>query len=386
MDEAALREQLTEIIDNIATGIVVLNPDGRVVFANPEAAKIFGMARSAMIGKAYDTITSDTADSHDRPFPKEKRAFNRCLKTRAPVYGVEYRVKQPDGAFVFVSVNAAPISDQTGDIMAVVVSIINITAAKQAEASLSASEEQRFQTVADNAVDAIVTVDDDGKVNFWNRAAQKMFGYTSQEIVGRDIADLMPGELREKHKEGLRRFLAGGEPHIIGHTFECKGERRDGAVFPLEMALASWRSGASRHFTATVRDISERRRVEKEMSLLAAIVESSADAIISETLEGTILSWNPGAENIYGYTEKEIKGRSIAAILPPDCPGEVERLLNVVKNGTRVSHYRATHQRKDGVLISVCFVISPIKNKEGEVVAASMIAHHLKERGTAKAA
>ena len=379
MEEAAWREQLTEIVDNIAAGIVVLNPEGQIIFANPEAARIFGRSRSAMVGKFYDTVTEKITTFTGQPFPTEQRAFCQAKETGEPVYGVEYLLERPDGSKAAVSVNAAPIFDDDHQIIALVGSLMDITKRKTTEDALREAEQQRFQTVADSSVDAIMSINAAGKITFWNHAAEKQFGYACQEVNGRDITVIIPAHLRDRHKHALKHFIATSQPHIIGRIVELEGVRKDGHIFPIELSLATWMSGADRYFTATIRDITERKKGEAEVELLAAIVRSSADAIISESLDGTIQSWNPGANKIYGYTSSEITGRSIAALVPPDNPEELPRLLKALRKGERISHYRAVHRRKDGTLISVCYVVSPIRDKNEALIGASMIAHHLKE-------
>lgn len=367
------------IVDAVAAGIVVLNKDGRVIFTNPEAAKIFGLRRSSMIGRRYDIITEHIVSVSGQPFPHEERAYNKLIATRAPVHGVEYAVKRPGASTVMVSVNASPLINEDGEITAIIVSLIDITKRVRAEEASREGERRRLQTVADTALDAIISTDADDKVTFWNHAAEKQFGYAESEMLGRDVSAIMPEDLRSKHKAGLKRYLRTGKAHVIGKVVELEGRKKDGTIFPIELSLASWRVGAEVHFTATIRDNSEHKKAEGELAFLAAIVESSADAIIGATVDGVIVSWNPRAELIYGYTAKEIKGQSISILLPPDKPDEVADIMEAISQGERIPHYPTVNIKKDGSLLDLCLTVSPIRDTDGQIVGASMMTHNIAE-------
>src|SRR5437763_5138962 len=144
------------------------------------------------------------------------------------------------------------------------------------------------------------------KVIEWNPAAEKTFGYRRAEVLGREMGDLIiPRSLRGKHRQGLARFLSTGEALVLGKRVEMTAMHADGREFPVELAITRIQSDGPPMFTGYVREISERKRAEATRNQLAAIVESSGDAIIGETLEGTILSWNAAAVRIFGYSAEE---------------------------------------------------------------------------------
>lgn len=132
------------------------------------------------------------------------------------------------------------------------------------------------------------------------------------------------------------------------------------------------------------RDVIERRRADEAVFQLAAIVESSEDAIISETLDGIIISWSGGAERMYGYTAEEVQGRSIALLVPPDRPDELSALLEKIKKGERVLNHETERLRKDGGRIDVSLTIWPIRNGAGKVISASVIAREITGRKQAE--
>jgi PAS domain S-box-containing protein len=132
-------------------------------------------------------------------------------------------------------------------------------------------------------------------------------------------------------------------------------------------------------------DITERKRSEEAASRLAAIIESSDDAIISKDLDGIITSWNGGAERISGYLAEEIIGKPMTVLLPPDCQKEAEAIMERIRRGQRVEHYETVWQRKDGGLIDISLTISPVRNAEGKLIGASKIARNITEQKRSEA-
>jgi PAS domain S-box-containing protein len=135
---------------------------------------------------------------------------------------------------------------------------------KGAEASLLESE-LRFRSVASSAVDAIISIDTTDRVTFWNQAAERIFGYSHDEIMGQSIIKLIPGPFRRSHQEGVKRYLRIKRPVLIGRTAELMGLRKDGTLFPLELSLSTWETGEGIFFSGIIRDISYRKEVEKAL-------------------------------------------------------------------------------------------------------------------------
>lgn len=136
--------------------------------------------------------------------------------------------------------------------------------AKRAEVALRASEE-RFRSLAETANDAILSADADSVIFYANRCAHQMFGWRPGELVGRRLMELMPPGVRGAHEEGVRRYLATGEPRIVGRTAELTGQRKDGSDFPVDLSLAASEQAGETHFTGILRDVSERKRVEEDL-------------------------------------------------------------------------------------------------------------------------
>ena len=130
---------------------------------------------------------------------------------------------------------------------------------------LTQQSEERFRSVSDSAVDSIITIDEVGIIVGWNKGAKKTFGYDEKDIIGQQATILMPDYYVERHNGGLKIIQQGGEHHVLGNTVELNGKRKNGEVFPIELSLAQWSTATDQFFTGIIRDITVRKRIEKEL-------------------------------------------------------------------------------------------------------------------------
>jgi two-component system, cell cycle sensor histidine kinase and response regulator CckA len=235
----------------------------------------------------------------------------------------------------------------------------------------------RFASIVESSEDAIVSKDLDGIVLTWNRGAAAIYGYTAEEMIGQPIHRLVPPERRDEEESILTRIRAG---HRVQH-FETIRIRKDGAPLNVSLTISPIREGGRVIGASHVaRDISERKRLESANAQLAAIVESSDDAIISKDLQGVIQTWNASAARVYGYTADEVAGRNMTFLLPPGREREEEQILDKIRHGERVEHFETTRLRKGGAVIHVALTISPIRDRNGALVGASHVARDITER------
>ncbi len=242
-----------------------------------------------------------------------------------------------------------------------------------------------FDEILDSALDAVITMDASGIITGWNPQAERVFGWSQREAIGRTLAStIIPPQYRDAHGRGLERFLATGEGPLMNRRIEITGLRRDGREFPVELTVTPLRSDDAWTFSAFLRDITERKQADEALSRLVSIVESSDDAIISKTLEGVIQSWNSAAERLFGYAAQEVIGQPISILVPSDRPDEVPAILERLKRGERVAHFETVRRRKDGREIPVSLTISPIRDAAGTIVGASAISRDITERKQAE--
>jgi PAS domain S-box-containing protein len=240
---------------------------------------------------------------------------------------------------------------------------------------------ERAQQVIDTAFDAFIGVKSDGTVFEWNRQAEVTFGWSKAEVLGRSLASIIiPSRYREAHEKGMKRFLETGEGPVLNKRIELSALHRDGHEFPVELTIWPVRVGDSYQFNAFVHDITERKRSEESARRLASIVESSKDAIVGETVDGIITSWNRGAETIYGYSESEIIGKPVATLVPSERLPELANILERQKRGEVVENFETVRLKKDGSLIEVSIAKSLIKDKAGNVTGVSAVARDITER------
>ena len=262
--------------------------------------------------------------------------------------------------------------------------VLALIFALSASVSLSVSRLKRLRLLFGDVVhiseDAIISIDERRNITLFNSGAEKIFGYTAADVLGKSISILIPERIQDIHKAQVDTFVDSSAVFpSMDQSGSISGRRKDGAEFPAEATISKFVVGNMTIVTIRFRDISERLAAEREVRRLAAIVESSVDAIISEDLDGIILSWNPGAEKMYGYTSSEALGRSKTMLLPPGSDDEVTANLQRARAGVS-THYETVRLRQNGELIHVDLNVSPILDKRGVLVGAATIAHDKTER------
>lgn len=233
----------------------------------------------------------------------------------------------------------------------------------------------RYQAIVENAVDAIITIDEDGVIESVNPSGTRLFEYSESELVGQNVSMLVPSPDRERHDEYIRRYLETGKGRIIGIGREVEGVKKSGRRFPMRLSLGHFEIDGRHFFTGIIQDLSERRRYDESVRLIAAIVESSNDAIIGLLPDGTVSSWNNGAERLCGYRADEMLGERIDVILPHNERAAFADCCKRVQRGASLSGIGMILRCNDGSNVPVDLNLAPIHGASGTVVGASMAAH-----------
>jgi PAS domain S-box-containing protein len=205
-----------------------------------------------------------------------------------------------------------------------------------------------------------------------NRAAILHYGYSREEFLQMRISDIRPSEQVQNLLAHLSTLTDDNEGQFEGQHVKKNREIIDVYVTGLTL------KNNVRFIMA--QDITERKKAQDELSLLAAIVESSEDAVIGKTLEGIIVSWNPSAQRMYGYRAEEVVGKPISIIMPHDRQDELPQILEKIRNGERIAHYETVRRRKDGTDLRMSLSVSPIKERSGKIIGASAVARDITER------
>jgi PAS domain S-box-containing protein len=259
--------------------------------------------------------------------------------------------------------------------------VLDVTERKQAQAALQHSEEH-LRAIVETTPECVLLVNSEGTVLHINTAGLKIFGGGSPEmIVGSKIYDFIATEDREHFREFNQKICKGEKSAL---RFDISGF--DGARRCMESnAVPLHRPDGSFIQLAVMRDVTERTLAGRSTGLLAAIIDSSDDAIVSKNLDGVIRSWNKAAERIFGYTADEAVGKHISLIIPENRLEEEAGILSRIRSGQRVDHFETVRRRKDGTLLDISLTISPVKDESGRIVGASKVARDVTERKRAEA-
>jgi PAS domain S-box-containing protein len=264
--------------------------------------------------------------------------------------------------------------------------IERLMAERSAQLAASQRAEERFRVAVEAAPSAMLMIDQAGTIVLINAQAEAVFGYARADLLGQPIERLVPARYGGQHPEHRTAFFAAPRARPMGDGRDLYGLHKDGHEIPVEIGLTPVTLEKTSYVLASVVDLTARQQAEATRAQLAAIVESSDDAIISKTLTGRIVSWNAAAQRMYGYTPAEVEGRHIAILVPADRPDEIPAILDRLRRGERVEHYETVRRRKDGTLVDVSLTISPVRNAAGVVVGASAIARDITARKQAEEA
>lgn len=363
---------LAAIVDSSQDAIVSQDMDGRVTSWNPAAERTFGYSREEMIGQSLlpiipSDLQADALELDDR------------VRAGEMIDGFETIRLHRDGRPLQVAVTISPIQDDNGEVKGISKIIREIAERKAAD-----ELRYRLAAIVESSDDAIVGKDLNGIINSWNKGAEKLFGYRAEEMIGQSVLKLIPPQLQHEEPVILARIAANQR---IDHH-ETQRLTKDGRIINVSLTISPVRGADGKLIGASkiARDISERRTVDDLRSRMAAIVESSDDAIISKDLTGIITSWNAAAEKLFGYTADEIIGKSVLTLIPQHLQHEEPEILARLRANQKIDHYETQRITKTGEIIEVSLTISPIRDARGTVVGASKIARDISERKKAQKA
>ncbi len=259
--------------------------------------------------------------------------------------------------------------------------------ARAANEHLEARVRVRLGGIVSSAMDAIISVDSSQKIILFNAAAEAMFRCREEEVLGQALDRFIPVRSRAVHRRHVEGFgQTGVTSRSMRSLGSLKGVRADGEEFPIEASISQTMEAGQKIYTVILRDITERQRSEAATALLAAIVDSSSDAIVSKDLNGVVTSWNAGAEKMFGYSADEMLGQPILRLIPPDRHDEEVKILDRIQRGEGIEDFETLRRTKDGTLIDVSVSVSPVRDGEGRIMGASKLARNITERRRGEAA
>ena len=361
---------LVAAVEQAADAIVITDTAGTIQYANPAFGALTGYEPKEIVGQNPRILRSGQT-------PAAVYAELWAAISSGHVWQGEITNRRKDGTLYREDLRITPVEGSSGKIVSYIAvkrDVTRLHAEKEAQAFLA--------TIAQNSEEALIAISPAGAILTWNSGAQKAFGYSPAEAIGKPISLLVPPE-RHFALAGIYADVHAG---ISRPYCEGVGMRRDGRRFPIWRSASPVRNAAGELIAISIilRDITALREAERDRALLASIVESSEDAIASATLDGAVLSWNRGAEDLLGWTAGEMLGQPFERIVLKNRVEAMRRILGMVREGRSVGPYDGMLNTKSGTQVEVSITVSPIRDSGGNVVAASAIARDVRKRREAE--
>lgn len=367
------------ILDAAVDGIITIDEQGRIESFNRAAEGIFGYREEEVLGRNVSMLMPEPDRSRHDSYLR-----NYIWSGQAKIIGIGREVTglRKDGRTF--PMDLAVGEARIGGRRVFAGTVRDISGRKRTESRLRESE-ARTRAILDAAVDGIITIDESGIIRSVNPAAERIFGYRAVEMVGHNVNLLMPEPYRSEHDGYLRNYLQTGQARIIGLGREVQGKRKDGSTFPMDLAVGEGALGGGRIFAGMVRDITDRKAVEERLRAaderFRVLVDGVRDyAITLLSTDGTVVSWNAGAQRLYGWSAEEAEGRSLALFYPAaaaesDAPA---RALEVALRDGRHED-EGLRMRSDGGTFWAHEVITALRSPGGRLSGFASVSRDMSE-------
>ncbi|MDD2709782.1 MAG: PAS domain S-box protein [Verrucomicrobiae bacterium] len=373
------------VITASSNGIAVVDtslPGTPTLMVNPSFERITGLAKESILGKPNPYLL-ETANGKPPPFPPQIAPGVISAEEQ-----FERLCHRQDGQPFWADIHLRPLYDKQGRLTHLAIIITDITDRKNTEEKLRESE-THLRSLAKStteaiSTEAIISSDNKGKIIFWNRGAETMFGYTEDEILGRPVVELLSGRHREQYQRDIVNAGAGGKSHPVGKTMELHGLRKDGRKFPIELSITAWERHNEIFFSGIIRDITRRKEGEEVLLKLSSVVTQTTDRVVITNEQGLIEYVNPAFEKITGYSHAEAIGRSPRFLQSGQHSAEFyAKMWKTIRAGYAF-HTEFINKRKNGSLWYDDAVIAPIKDASGQITHFVLTGRDITERKRAE--
>ncbi len=372
------QEQYRRLLTNLPDVTWTMDAERRLTYISPNVENVFGFtaAEALVAGREFRL-------SHVHPDDLDALTDNyKALFLEGRIFDLEYRMLHKDGHWIWVRNRALRTFQQDGKLFADGI-LSDVTERKQAEEDLRKSQEQYRRLVA-NLPDITCTISSEGKTLYMSANVEGLLGYTLQEVLGGDL-ELRLSRIHPEDAELARKSFRALFLENKIFDLEYRMRHKDGRwIWVRNRSLRTFQQDGMLLADCIFTDITDLKHAEEVNSRLAAIVMSSPDAIISKTAEGTIVSWNPAAEKMYGYAADEVIGKHVSMLVPPERLGEVSEVLGKIARDEQIERFDSVRVRKDGTRFEVSLAIAAIKDKNGGLLGISTMAHDISLRRQAE--
>ncbi|MCF8356787.1 MAG: PAS domain S-box protein [Melioribacteraceae bacterium] len=363
-----------QVAENANEWIWEVDQEGVYTYASPVVQSLLGYSADEIVGKMhfYDFFI---------PNKKEelKKAAMEIFARRESFRNFENPNIHKDGHLLILETSGCPIFSNDGNFIGYRGVDADLTEQKIAENALRESLE-RYSAVAKSANDAIISSDNMGIIIDWNKGAEKIFGFTESEIIGKDLTEIIPHGYRKLHIEGINRLNRGGEHRVIGKTIELVGLHKNGIEIPVELSLAEWETSSGKFFTVIIRDITARKQSEEELLKLSRAVQQSPASVVITNPEGEINYVNEKFCEVTGYSIEEVIGKNPRIFKSEHHDKKLyEDLWNTILSGHEWKG-EMLNKKKNGDLYWESELISPLVNNNGDITNFVAIKEDITEK------
>jgi PAS domain S-box-containing protein len=349
-------EKYRSLVERVSDGFMALDVDWRFIYLNKKAEQLYNRSPGYLLGK---NMWAEFPETVDKPFYK---AYYKAMETQENIHLEEYSFAVEN----WIEANIYPSPS------GVSVYFRDLTDQRKAEL-LAKKSEERYKVFLERITDAFIALDKDWCYTYINKQAGELIRRDPASMIGKNVWDEFPEAIGSATYDAFHKAIK--EQRFVLNTdyFEPLDLWQENHIYPSPDGLSVF-----------IKDITAQKKAEEQQALLASIVNSSEDAIISKNLDGIISSWNPGAERLFGYSASEVLNKNISLLIPSNRLHEEPEIIEKIRKGAHVDHYETQRVKKDGRKVDISLTISPIRNINNKIIGASKIARDITEQKNAE--